>query len=63
MTIKIIKVRDVDYGRAKKEMLEYYESHDNPYMSEVAEGLELDLELVINITKELIKEGQVKELD
>lgn len=32
-------------------------------MSEVADDLELDLELVIDITKELIKEGRVKELD
>ena len=32
-------------------------------MSEVAEDLELDLELVINITKELIKEGRVKGID
>ena len=61
--IKFIKIRDVDHDTAKKEVLGYYEAYEDPYMSEVAEELELDLELVINITKELIKEGRVKELD
>jgi len=61
--IKFIKIRDVDYETAKKEVLGYYQAYEDPYISEVAEDLELDLELVINITKELIKEGRVKELD
>jgi len=60
--IKVIKLRDVDYETAKKEILGYYQSYEDPYMSEVAEDLELDLELVVNITDELIKEGRVKEL-
>lgn len=61
--IKITKSRDVDYNTAKKEVLGYYRSYEDPYMSELAEDLELDLELVVNITKELIKEGRVKELN
>jgi Arc/MetJ-type ribon-helix-helix transcriptional regulator len=60
-SIKVIKLREVDYETAKKEVLGYYQSYNGVYMSEVAENLELDIELVINITNELIREGRVEE--
>lgn len=58
--IKIIKVQDVDYDLAKKEILGYFRQYKEAYISEVAEDLELDLELVIKITKELEIEGRLK---
>lgn len=57
---KIIKVRDIDYDVAKKEVLGYYRSYDEAYISEVSEDLELDIELVIQITEELEREGRLK---
>jgi len=45
-TIKVIKLRDVNYDTAKKEVLGYYKSFDEVYISEVADNLELDIELV-----------------
>ena len=60
MATKVIKLRDVEYETAKKEVLGYYRSYDEAYISEVAEDLELDLELVIRITEELEKEGRLK---
>jgi hypothetical protein len=58
--IKVIKIRDIDYETAKKEVLGYYQSYEEAYISEVAEYLELDLEIVVQITEELEKEGRLK---
>ena len=44
----------------KKEVLGYYRSYEEAYISEVAEDLEMDLELVFQITDELEKEGRLK---
>ncbi|MDR3292031.1 MAG: hypothetical protein LBT10_07795 [Methanobrevibacter sp.] len=58
--IKVIKLRDIDYDTAKKEVLGYYQNYKEAYISEVAENLEFDLELVIKITNELEKEGRLE---
>lgn len=57
---KVIRLRDINYDDAKKEVLGYYRSYDEAYLSEVSENLELDLELVIQITEELENEGRLK---
>ena len=57
---KVIKLRDIDYETAKKEVLGYYRSYNEAFISEVSENLELDLELVSQITEELEKEGRLK---
>ncbi|WP_297897536.1 ribbon-helix-helix domain-containing protein [Methanobrevibacter sp.] len=59
--IKVIKIRDIDYDTAKKEVLGYYKSFGEAYISEVADNLELDLELVSKIVQNLIKEGKLGE--
>jgi Arc/MetJ-type ribon-helix-helix transcriptional regulator len=59
--IKVIKIRNIDYDTAKKEVLGYYKTYDEAYISEVSENLELDLELVAKIVQELIKEGKLGE--
>jgi Arc/MetJ-type ribon-helix-helix transcriptional regulator len=61
-SIKIIKHRDIDYDTAKKEVLGYYRTYNKAFMSDVSDDLELDIELVVNITDELIKEGRIKEV-
>lgn len=58
--VKIIKIRDIDYEAAKKEILGYYRSYDEAYVSEVSEDLEIDLELVYQIIEELEREGRLK---
>ena len=60
--IKIIKHRDIDYDTAKKEVLGYYKKYNKAFMSDVSDDLELDIELIVNITDELIKEGRIKEV-
>jgi Arc/MetJ-type ribon-helix-helix transcriptional regulator len=59
-SIQVIKIRDINYETAKKEVLGYYQSYKEAYLSEVAEDLELDLELVVKITEELEKEKRLK---
>lgn len=59
---EVIKIRDVDYETAKKEVLGYYEKYERAYEDEVADDLELDIELVMKITEELQKEGRLGEV-
>jgi Arc/MetJ-type ribon-helix-helix transcriptional regulator len=57
--IKVIKLRDIDYELAKREILGYYRSYKEAYDYEVAHDLELDYELVCEITDELEREGRL----
>jgi hypothetical protein len=57
--IKVIRIRDVDYIQAKREILGYYRSYSEAYDYEVANDLELDYELVCQITDELEAEGRL----
>ena len=47
----MIKLRNVDYGIAKKEVLGYYRNYNEAYDYEVSEDLELDYKLVRQITE------------
>jgi Arc/MetJ-type ribon-helix-helix transcriptional regulator len=62
-SIKIIKIRDLDYDTAKKEVLGYYREYNKAFMSDVADDLELDLELVVNINDKKKKEGRIKPVE
>lgn len=57
--IKVIKIREVDYDVAKKEVLGYYRKYLEAYDYEVADDLELDYELVCQIVDELESEGRL----
>ncbi len=57
--IKVIKIRDIDYESAKREVLGYYRSYEEAYDYEVAHDLELDYWLVCEITEELEREGRL----
>jgi hypothetical protein len=57
--IKVIKIREVDYDTAKKEILGYYKNYSEAYDYEVADDLELDYKFVCQILEELEKEGRL----
>lgn len=57
--IKVIKIRDIHYDTAKKEVLGYYKKYSEAYDYEVADDLELDYELVCQIVDELEAEGRL----
>ncbi len=59
-SLKFVEIRDVSKTQAKKEILNYMKKHKESYASDIAEGLELDLDLVFSIMKELSKEGVVE---
>lgn len=59
---KVIKIRNVDYSAAKKEVLEYYRRHKEAFPHEVAEDLVRDYELVWRVTEDLKKEGRLGEI-
>ena len=52
-------MRDVGYEEAKNEVLGYYRSYKEAYPHEVAENLELDYDLVWEITEELKEEKRL----
>lgn len=58
--IKVIDVRDVEKEKAKKEIIGYLKENQKAYPSDIADALRLDFDLVIEIVKELVKEGRVK---
>ncbi|MFH1586537.1 MAG: hypothetical protein ABID38_01620 [Candidatus Diapherotrites archaeon] len=57
--IEIIKLRDIDYKTAKKEILSYFEKYNEAYTDEAANDLGIDLETAFKITGELIKEKRL----
>lgn len=59
-SIKVIKYRDVDYKTAKKEVSGYFQSRGEAYPSDASEDLELDYDLVWEITEELRREGRLE---
>ncbi len=60
-TQKTIILREINKAQAKQEIKKLFASTDEPlYYSDIAEELELDLEMVVEICQELIKEGEVE---
>ncbi len=59
--IEIFNIRDISRNEAKKEIIKYIKEHKTAYISELAETLLLDIDLIIDITTELEKEGNIKE--
>ncbi|OPX60328.1 MAG: hypothetical protein A4E25_00613 [Methanobacterium sp. PtaB.Bin024] len=57
--IKVIKIREIDYDTAKKEILGYYKNYSESYDYEVADDLELDYEFVCQVLNELEQEGRL----
>jgi len=59
-SVKVIDVRDVAKEKAKKEVVEYLKENQRAYPSDVADALQLDFDLVLEIVKDLIEEGRAK---
>jgi len=60
--IKTIKYRNIDYERAKKEVIGYFQRRGEAYPSEIEEDLELDYHLICDIINELKREGRLEVL-
>src|SRR3989344_1011462 len=59
-SIKVISVRDVSKEKAKKEVIEYLRNNKRTYPSDIADALQLDFDIILDIIKELAKEGRIK---
>lgn len=59
-TIKIVDVRNVNAGKAEKEIIEFMKQNRNAYPSDIADALNLDFDLVMDIVKNLVKAGRLK---
>jgi hypothetical protein len=59
--MNIIELREIPKNEAKQEILDYYQSHDTVFPSDVASDLGLDLKMTIQIVKELVHEGKLEE--
>lgn len=60
MAIKVIELRDVNHGTAKKEVAEYFQMKGEAYASEASTDLQLDYELVCKIMDDLELKGKMK---
>lgn len=57
---RVIVYRDVDYNTAKREVSGYFQSRGEAYPSDASEDLELDYDLVCQITEDLRPEGRLE---
>ena len=58
--VEVVKVKDVDYKTAKKEILGYFKKYREAFVDEAANDLGIDLELAVRITQELKKEKRLE---
>ncbi len=59
-SIKVIDVRNVSKEKARNEIINYMKTNKKAYPSDIADGLNLDFDLVLEIVKELAGEGRIK---
>lgn len=59
--IEIVDLQEISREEAKKQVIDYFIEHKSAWLSEIAEKLRLDIELIIDITNELEKEGKLRE--
>ena len=62
MIMKKIQTRGIRFSQAKKKVLIYYKKIKEAFPSDVANGLQLNLELVYKVVKELKAEGRLCEV-
>jgi len=60
--MKTIKIRDIPYDQAKREIISYYEEHHGEEISpsDIEEALGIEFEMASAICYELVKENQIK---
>jgi len=61
--VRVIELRDVNAAQARKEILAYIRENPNSYPSDIATALELDLDLVMRICRELIEGNRLEEVE
>lgn len=59
-SIRVIDVRNVSPDKAKKEVIEFLKNNKKAYPSDIADALQMDFDMVLDIVKELIKEGRAR---
>jgi len=57
---KVIVLREISREQAKQEIQQLFSSGRTLYYSDIAEELGLDLELVVDVCRELEENGEVK---
>ena len=61
---RVIRIRDADYTKAKKEVLDLVRAHKKGIRTlDIAERLKLDPEVVLKILMELREEGKIAKAD
>ncbi len=58
--MRIVKSRNVAKEDAKKEVIECFRKHKKAYPSDIADELNLDIDVVFTIIHELVEEGRVR---
>jgi hypothetical protein len=61
--IEVVKLREISRAQARKEVLEFLESRDRAWASEIADALRLDITLVNRVLEGLWSEKQVEPTD
>jgi Mn-dependent DtxR family transcriptional regulator len=56
----VVVLRQVDRGQAKREIRELFQRGETLYYSEIADRLRLDIEVVVEVCRELMDEGEIE---
>ncbi|MBI4895532.1 MAG: winged helix-turn-helix transcriptional regulator [Candidatus Aenigmarchaeota archaeon] len=59
-SIKIIEPRTLSAEKARKEIIEFLKENKKAYPSDIADELNIDYDTVLEIVKDLMKEGRIK---
>lgn len=57
--MKVVRIRDIGLGQAKKEILAYLKKRNCAYISDISEALGIDIRLAFKAAEELEREGAV----
>jgi len=60
MGLKVIELREIPKKQAEKEILLYLKEKGKAWTSDIADDLRLDVNLVNDIMKDLVKKGKVE---
>ena len=58
-SVKILDIRNVPKEKAKKEIVEYLMKNRKVYPSDIADSLQIDYDLVLEVIKELMEESRI----
>ena len=57
---QVIILREISREQAKEEIRKLFLEGDTLYFSDIAKRLSLDLELVVDISRELLEKGEIQ---